>query len=219
MPGRPRIETIRCLAKRRRQLRLTLGVNQTIVDEEGFDHYRQLRSILAGMDVVFSSVIAYQASAMYSVERETVVGQDSGNYTAFGHLSAEGVRRMVAAGRGRRSRHAADGSPGAAVLSARHRQSIALPPPMPQPPCVALNSHLRLLPNGDVPTCQFNGRIVGNLRRQAFTDVWQSATATEQRAWVSRCAGCWAECETLPSGIYTGDLLRALGSNGKPPAS
>ena len=38
---------------------------------------------------------------------------------------------------------------------------------MPQPPCVALNSHLRLLPNGDVPTCQFNGQIVGNLCRQS----------------------------------------------------
>jgi radical SAM protein with 4Fe4S-binding SPASM domain len=72
-----------------------------------------------------------------------------------------------------------------------------------------LNSHLRILPNGDVPTCQFNGRLVGNLRREAFFDVWRSAAAAEQRAWVRACRGCWAECETLPNAVYTADLLRA----------
>jgi hypothetical protein len=72
---------------------------------------------------------------------------------------------------------------------------------------VALHSHLRLFPNGDVPTCQFNSRTVGNLRQSSFAEVWKSVKADEQRQWVRKCPGCWAECEVLPSAIYTGDLL------------
>jgi Fe-coproporphyrin III synthase len=71
-----------------------------------------------------------------------------------------------------------------------------------------LNSHLRIFPNGDVPTCQFNSRIVGNLREQPFVQLWQSAAAAEQRRWVRRCPGCWAECEVLPNAVYSLDLLR-----------
>jgi MoaA/NifB/PqqE/SkfB family radical SAM enzyme len=82
--------------------------------------------------------------------------------------------------------------------------------PSPNPRCVALNTHLRLYPNGDVPTCQFNSRRVGNLRNQTFAEVWSSVTAAQQRDWVSQCPGCWAECEVLPNALYTGDLLASL---------
>jgi MoaA/NifB/PqqE/SkfB family radical SAM enzyme len=78
----------------------------------------------------------------------------------------------------------------------------------PNPKCVALNAHLRIFPNGDVPTCQFNSKIVGNLRRQSFAEVWSGARMAEQRRWVNACPGCWAECEVLPSAIYTIDLLK-----------
>jgi MoaA/NifB/PqqE/SkfB family radical SAM enzyme len=80
----------------------------------------------------------------------------------------------------------------------------------PNPPCVALNSHLRLFPNGDVPTCQFNSKVVGNLRRQTFAEVWRGLKAREMREWVRRCPGCWAECEVLPSALYTGSLFGEL---------
>src|SRR5690606_29224478 len=77
----------------------------------------------------------------------------------------------------------------------------------PNPRCTALTRHLRLYPNGDVPTCQFSSRIVGNLREQPFAELWSSAAAETQRRWVAACAGCWAECEVLPSATYGGDLF------------
>src|SRR5262249_31286998 len=77
----------------------------------------------------------------------------------------------------------------------------------PNPPCVALNAHLRLFPNRDVPTCQLTTRRVGNLVAQPFAEVGRSRLAAEQRAWVRRCPGCWAECEVVPNAIYSGDLL------------
>ncbi len=67
---------------------------------------------------------------------------------------------------------------------------------------------MRILPDGRVPTCQFNTTSVGNLRDQKFKDLWTNAKIQIQREWVYKCPGCWAECEVLPSAIYTGDLLQ-----------
>jgi MoaA/NifB/PqqE/SkfB family radical SAM enzyme len=90
------------------------------------------------------------------------------------------------------------------------RNRLVLGRGTPNPPCVALNTHLRLLPDGSVPTCQFNGRRVGNLRTQNLRELWHADVAAEQRKWVSRCPGCWAECEVLPNAIYTLDLISAV---------
>ena len=78
----------------------------------------------------------------------------------------------------------------------------------PRPKCVALRSHIRLLPDGGVPVCQFNTQVVGNLRHQSLEGVWCNPKATRARRWVDRCPGCWAECEVIPNAIYSGDLVR-----------
>lgn len=77
------------------------------------------------------------------------------------------------------------------------------------PKCVALRAHLRIFPNGDVPTCQFNTKTIGNLKEKPFQEIWRSLKADSQREWVRACPGCWAECEVLPSAIYTLDLVKA----------
>lgn len=79
----------------------------------------------------------------------------------------------------------------------------------PRPRCVALRSHLRLLPDGGVPVCQFNGERVGRLPHQRVKDLWAGEPARAARAWVDACPGCWAECEVVPNALYSGDILRA----------
>src|SRR5262249_54216466 len=79
--------------------------------------------------------------------------------------------------------------------------------PRPTPRCVALRSHLRILPDGSVPVCQFNTERVGNLLEQDFDELWKGPTTRASRNWVDGCPGCWAECEVMPSALYTGDLL------------
>jgi MoaA/NifB/PqqE/SkfB family radical SAM enzyme len=75
---------------------------------------------------------------------------------------------------------------------------------------VALRSHLRLLPDGSVPVCQFNTERVGNLLEQPFDEVWQGLPARAQRTWVGGCSGCWAECEVVPNALYSGDLIKEV---------
>jgi hypothetical protein len=84
----------------------------------------------------------------------------------------------------------------------------------PNPRCVALSSHLRLFPDGSLPVCQFNSRCVGNLRRESFEAFWCGEAIRSQREWVRHCPGCWAECEVLPSALYSGDAVRYVMARG-----
>lgn len=203
------LQTLNALAQPQSELRLSLSVNQTIVDAEGVEHYKRLRDFLKPLGVQNNVVMGYDFSATYNRKDEmdvapSQIGQfatigefteahlqtlfdeiekDLANYPLLDRLAKQyylhGIRNRLLEGKG-----------------------------APNPKCVALNSHLRLLPDGRVPTCQFNTISVGNLRNDDFADLWSSSKIQKQRDWVSKCPGCWAECEVLPNGIYTRDLLQ-----------
>jgi MoaA/NifB/PqqE/SkfB family radical SAM enzyme len=202
------IRTIEELAPRRKELRMQLFVNQTIVDADGVSEYKKLRDVLRPLGVRNNVVMAYDTSATYNMEKEVdVAPTEIGQFTTFGEFTRDDIRELVT-----EVEHDLRDAPLLERLSKRYylrgiANRLLNQVGSPNPPCVALNSHLRIFPNGDVPTCQFNTKTVGNLRQQSFAEVWKSARAGEQRAWVRKCPGCWAECEVLPSAIYTGDLL------------
>ncbi len=214
--------TLRALAPRRREWNLHLSVNQTILDAEGAGQFRALRAFLAPLDIRPQAVLGYDLSATYSTESELdVAPKTAGEFNPFGRFQPAELRQLLD------------------LLEADTRD-LPLPERVakqfyyrglrrrllegraePRPPCVALRAHLRLYPNGDVPTCQFNSRRVGNLRRQTFAEVWRGTRARTQRDWVRACPGCWAECEVLPNALYSGDLfaprLRRLPATAAPP--
>lgn len=80
----------------------------------------------------------------------------------------------------------------------------------PNPKCVELNSHFRMLPDGSVTVCLYKPQIVGNLLSSSFNDVWFSKEAEIYRKEVRDCGGCWAGCETGPNAIYTGDIIKGM---------
>ena len=212
--GRPRawehaFATVRDLAPRQQELGLRLGVNQTIVDPDGLEEHRKLRALLKPLGVPVNAVVAYATSATYSLETEAEAAPTApGEFTTFGHLPPEFATELLAeleaglAGRRWMERLAKR------YYLAGLRSRLLHGEPSPNPSCVALGSHLRLLPNGDVPVCQFNTRTVGNLRRQRLDSIWNGEPIRREREWVRRCAGCWAECEVLPNALYSGDAVR-----------
>jgi MoaA/NifB/PqqE/SkfB family radical SAM enzyme len=200
-------KTLTLLAPRQKELRLRLMVNQTIVDAAGAEDYSKLRDFLRPHGVYNNVVLAYDQSATYNLKTEIEVAPtEIGQFTTFGEFSPLQIGHLVSeveAGLGE--------LPMLERLVKRYylrgiANRLLHKKGTPNPKCVALNSHLRIFPNGDVPTCQFNTKTAGNLRHQTFQEVWHSAIALEQRAWVTKCPGCWAECEVLPSAIYTGEL-------------
>lgn len=202
-------KTLKALAPRRKELRLTLGINQTIVDAEGAEHYRHLREELAPLGVHHHMVMAYDISATYSLERDRDCAPEGiGQFTTFGQFSEQELTDLFA-----EVEKDIAGLPMAERAAKRYylrgiASRLLRRGGQPNPKCVALSAHMRLYPNGDVPTCQFSSKTVGNLRRQTFQEVWNSAEIQGQRDWVNKCPGCWAECEVIPSAIYTGDLLK-----------
>ena len=203
------IATVRALAPRRRELRLSLAVNQTIVDRESIAHYHALKAELAPLGVENQVVIAYAESATYSLrERHCVRPRYPGELRTFGEFSeAELHALLTAAERDVLDYPLPERLAKQFYLEGARRRLID-GVPSPNPSCVALSSHMRLLPDGTVPTCQFNTAPAGNLRERSFAEVWDSAAARTQRDWVRACPGCWAECEVLPNAIYTGELAK-----------
>jgi MoaA/NifB/PqqE/SkfB family radical SAM enzyme len=203
--------TVRALAPRQRELGLRLAVNQTVIDAESARDYEPLRDLLRPLGVRNQVVIAYEASATYSLARERELRPRApGAFSTFGDLGRGELERLF----GQIERDLAD-YPLPDRAAKRYyldgiRSRLLDNEGSPNPRCVALGAHLRLFPNGDVPTCQFNTKRVGNLATQSFEEVWASETTREQRAWVRSCPGCWAECEVLPNAIYSGDLLRVV---------
>jgi MoaA/NifB/PqqE/SkfB family radical SAM enzyme len=203
------VATLRALAHRRRELNLVLTVNQTITDTASMADYQRLRDFLEPLGIRNNVVMAYRESATYSLDtRVDAAPRHPGAFQPYGDFTPEEIDSFI-----RRVESDIASTPWADRAAKRYylqgiRNRLLDGRNSPNPRCVALHSHLRLMPNGDVPVCQFNSMCVGNLRRQAFAEVWKGATAESQRRWVRSCPGCWAECEILPNALYTGDILR-----------
>ena len=201
--------TLRALAPRRRELRLSIAVNQTIVDADGAEEHRRLGELLREWKIDHNAVIAYKDSATYSLIREREVAPSSaGEYTTWGEFPREQLTALLD-----RLEHDAKNLPIVSRIAKRYylrgiRNRLLHHRGDPNPRCAALNATLRMYPNGDVPTCQFNSRIAGNLRAQTFQEIWNSDVMRAQREWVRKCPGCWAEREVLPNAIYSGSILK-----------
>jgi MoaA/NifB/PqqE/SkfB family radical SAM enzyme len=206
------MKTLEELAKVRRPWNLDLAVNQTIVDEEGIEQYVLLSEKLKPLGVRLQMVMAYDSSATYSIQKDRdLAPKQVGQFTTFGSIASSKLQKLFECVK----KDLAQLPWWARISKAYYLQGIQerlLNEPQngkfTNPKCVALNSHLRIFPNGDVPTCQFNSNIIGNLRNASFQQIWNSASAQTQRQWVGKCPGCWAECEVLPSAIYSLDLLK-----------
>ena len=191
---------------------IQVSVNHTIASVQSLEDHAGLVERFAPLDVSVQPVLAYSESAMYSLKRVGRKAEDLIAATGYPlHPKLQGgdvigfVRRQLADLRTIRDlptrigkRYYLRG------LLARLRNETR---PRPHPSCVALRSHIRLLPDGSVPVCQFNTEKMGNLLQQSFEEVWHGPAAKSSRQWVDDCPGCWAECEVIPSALYTGDLL------------
>lgn len=202
------IDTVRLLVSRG----VRVSANHTVISKRSLEDGAALRRVLEPLGVDVHSVLAYSDSAMYSIKLR---GKRAEHLIARSgyplHPCLEGadvvsfVERELAQVERLRPRERVGKRYYLRGLLARLRGE---PDAKPRPRCVALRSHLRLLPDGRVPVCQFNTETVGSLASSRFAAVWRSPEAEKARAWVDACPGCWAECEVIPSALYTGDIVR-----------
>lgn len=204
---------------------VTVSVNHTIISTASLRDHVELRELMARRGVDTQWVLAYSESSMYALPRrgrratDLVLARgyplhpdiDPAAALEFAERELEELGRIGDPALRLVKRYYVEG------LVARLAGKAA---PSPKPRCVALRSHLRLLPDGGVVVCQFNTERVGSLLRQSFDEVWQAAGTRSSRAWVDACSGCWAECEVVPNAVYSGDLwLHALSTLRTPTAT
>jgi Fe-coproporphyrin III synthase len=203
--------TLEKLARRRDKLNLDLVVNQTVVDREGIDHIEPLRDLLNTIGIRHQLVMAYEASATYSQQDQVELKPDQlGGFATFGEFQSEDLLRLFALMEEDLKRWPWWLRRAKSYYVTGMRQRLLAEPTLLNPSCTALLNHLRLFPNGDVPTCQFNSKIVGNLVEQTFDELWNGTERARQRGWVRNCPGCWAECEVMPNALYSIELLRPI---------
>ena len=203
------MRTLQALAPRRKELRVSLAVNQTVVDAAGAAQYGELHRLLEPLGIKNQVVVAYRDSATYSVALQNdPAPRWPGQFETYGDLSREDLERLFEAIEADLASYAIPERAAKRYYLEGIRSRLLEHGASPNPLCVALHAHLRIFPNGDVPTCQFNSQRVGNLRAQSFGEIWFGEPAAAGRRWVRACPGCWAECEVLPSALYSGDLVR-----------
>ena len=201
---------------RLRALGTAVSVNHTVISPRSLADAEALADQLAAIGVDVHAVLAYADSAMYSIKLrgKKATSMTSGRYPLHPDLAGADVHgfvdRQLAALPAIHDRATRIGKR-YYLRGLKERLDEATAATARGPRCVALRSHVRLLPDGGVPVCQFNTERVGNLLTQSFAEVWRSDAAGEARDWVDACRGCWAECEVVPSAIYSGDIVRALG--------
>ena len=202
-------DTLEKLLPHRDAWNIRLSVNQTIVDRQGVAEAQRLRDRLAGVGIPHQVVLAYSDSATYSDDwDEAKATAQIGGFTPLAQLDATEIETLLAVMEAEEDR-----ADFATRVSKRFYRKALAPhlrgtPTQPPPPCAALHRHVRLYPDGSVPVCQFNARLVGNLVTQDWKTISEGKDGREARAWVRACAGCQAECETLPSALYSGALLK-----------
>src|SRR5262249_38463319 len=165
--------------------KIAVSVNHTVISARSLADGAELRERMRRLGVDVHSVLAYEDSAMYGIKlrgkrasallarpgyplhpalREAdVVGFVDSELGALDQIADRGTRiakRYYL--RGLRSRLAGENAPRG-------------------PRCVALRSHIRLLPDGGVPVCQFNTERVGNLLEQPLGEIWHDEATKQQR--------------------------------------
>jgi MoaA/NifB/PqqE/SkfB family radical SAM enzyme len=215
------MSTVRRLAALRGRLGIDVGVNHTVISAQSLADSERLRADLAPLRVEVQSVLAYAESSMYGLKlrgkraEHVIVPQGyplhprlrEADVTGFVEGELERLAESPSLARRIGKRYYLSG------LLARLRGGGGA---SFRPRCVALRSHVRLLPDGRVPVCQFNTETVGDLTSESFEGMWRGRHATDARAWVDACPGCWAECEVIPSAIYTGDIVRGASRRSLP---
>lgn len=217
-------DTVKRLARLGQRQGFRVNVNHTVISERSLADAAALQARFAALGVEVATVVAYAESATYSLGGgalpDTPPHPSPGyplhpqlaqaNVATFIHNEIQRARRL----RDHRLKVGKTYYLGG-LLSRLERD----PAPAPGPRCVALRSHLRVLPDGSVPVCQFNGTSIGNVTVTSPRELWHSPAAAAGRRWVDACPGCWAECEVIPNAIYTGDILDFLVRSAFAPSS
>ncbi|MFC2062040.1 radical SAM/SPASM domain-containing protein [Elusimicrobiota bacterium] len=204
--------TLKKLAPLREKYGFFLGVNQTIISSDNAKRYKELKKICGEYGVKLYVVLAYNDSALYKTEEHIdMLPKKEGYFNAFGEFTKTELENLLELLE--KDAKSMDNIVEKIVKKYYLKglnNRILKGSSRPNPPCTALRSHLRILPDGSIPICLFNSTIIGSLRKNSFKDIWFGKDIEKYRKIVNKCSGCWAECEIVPNAVYCGDIVKGI---------
>lgn len=204
------MNTIEELVRLRGDKHFYLGVDQTVVNKKGMNSYVSLKETLGKFNINVHPVMAYDKTAPLYSEKATDVSPDNSCKT-YGYFKTKELEDFILCLL-KDSNSLSDFKERIVkryYLKGLHNRLVK-DKKIPNPSCVALNSHLRILPNGDIPVCMYNSTVAGNLRDDKFADIWFGNNMKKHREWIKQCKGCWAGCESNVNAIYSGDIYKGI---------
>jgi len=202
------IETLEKSARLQKIKKFHLGVNYTIQRENcDIKYLNELSSFCKGLGVDFHSYFAYEPPPLYAAQQS--VGLETA-YRSFENKKNNLVELLNLLPKYTFSSARADSYKERYYIKG-FKNRIINGINRPNPRCVELGSHIRLLPNGDITVCLYKPDVVGNVLHSDFDHLWfHNNLIKESRKEVRSCHGCWAGCEIGPNAIFTGDIVRVM---------
>jgi MoaA/NifB/PqqE/SkfB family radical SAM enzyme len=202
------IKTIEALVSLREKLRFFLAIDHTITGWESYRDSAGIRAMCRQYNLSYLPVIAYKSVPLYSSEPK---GEKANpETTCFGEFKNEELA-VIFNDFLQEAKRISDFKERAVKMYYLRglKNRLIEGRQFPHPRCIALNNHVRILPNGDIIVCLYNPKIIGNIKDN-FKNIWNSSEAKAARLHANNCPGCWVSCETIPNAVYSGDLLKHL---------
>lgn len=78
----------------------------------------------------------------------------------------------------------------------------------PETKCLASVNLLRILPDGTIPICTYFASSIGKVGKDDYGCIVVSANLKKARRITNSCKGCWLNCETIPSSVFSWSLIK-----------
>jgi MoaA/NifB/PqqE/SkfB family radical SAM enzyme len=200
------IETIEALKGIQDKYKFSLAINQTITDWASCLDSKKIRSVCAKYGLSYLPVIAFKNAPLYQLDAEREHPKTEFlPYTDFRKNDLETMLRDLL-GEADKIDNFIERLVKKYYLSGLYHRLIS-GKKYPRAKCVALKKHIRILPNGDVPTCLYNAMVAGNILEDDFSNLWNGRKIEKLRHWVGQCEGCWVECEAIPNAVYSNNTM------------
>lgn len=67
--------------------------------------------------------------------------------------------------------------------------------------CMCLFTHFRMNPNGDIITCSYDLDVLGNIKKECYSDILNKEEIKNKLKKIKGCGNCWLGCEVSPNWV------------------
>lgn len=207
--------SIETLARLRKRYKFYAGINQTVM-KETLSHINEVAEYAERLGVghhLFLGAEYHEGKTMEGVDPQggalgfsPAGGMNAEELEAFYAAHEDAKAKARAAGNGFLSAYLRDVSE--EYLNEGGRNRAIEGRVWPRPPCMAMFTHFRMFPGGEIAPCSvYRDCVAGVASEKPFSKIWNGAEAAKLRRKVKDCSGCWIECDINPSVFYSGDII------------